>query len=102
MTALIDRTLPNGGNVAVFGTGQVLAFTPGGDLVFSRVPDQNFVLNGGGISTTDPLGGSTLRETGDLAVGRDRYAGALVGHFDVVDAFKPFVEATFSPSSQIS
>ncbi|MGE5563381.1 MAG: TonB-dependent receptor domain-containing protein [Bacillota bacterium] len=87
--------ISNGGNVAVFGNGQVLAFAPNGDLVFSRVPDQNFVLLGGGIQTTDPLGGSTLRETGDLAVGRDRFSASLLGHFDVSDAFKPFVEGLF-------
>jgi outer membrane receptor protein involved in Fe transport len=87
--------ISNGGNVAVFGNGQVLAFEPNGNLTFSRVPDQNFIPFGGGISTTDPLGGSTLRETGDLAVGRDRYSASVLGHFDVTDWFKPFVEGTF-------
>lgn len=88
--------ITNGGRISgLTPAGQSLSFDPNGNLVFSRVPDQNFVPFGGGVSTTDPLGGSTLRETGDLAVGRDRYAGSLVGHFDVVDAFKPFVEATF-------
>ena len=87
--------ITNGGSVAVFGTGQTLAFDPNGNLVFSRVPDQNFVLVGGGVSTTDPLGGSTLRETGDLAVGRDRYSTNIIGHFDVSDAFKPFVEGMY-------
>ena len=87
--------ITNGGSVATFLSGQTLAFTPTGDLVFSSVPDQNFVPFGGGVSTTDPLGGSTLRETGDLAVGRDRLMGNLLAHFDVSDAFKPFVEGLF-------
>ena len=87
--------ISNGGNVGVFGDGTVLAFDPNGNLVFSQPPEQNFVPFGGGISTTDPLGGSTLRETGDLAVGRDRYGASVVGHFDVTDWLKPFVEGTF-------
>jgi outer membrane receptor protein involved in Fe transport len=87
--------ISNGGNLGVFGTGQVLAFTPSGDLVLSSPPDQNFVPFGGGISTTDPLGGSTLRETGDLAVGRDRISASVLGHFDISDAFKPFVEGLY-------
>ena len=84
----------NGGSVAVFGSGKTLAFTPTGDLVFSRAPQQNFVLLGGTVQSNDPLGGSTLRETGDLSVGRNRYNISVLGHFDVSDLFKPFVEAT--------
>jgi outer membrane receptor protein involved in Fe transport len=84
----------NGGNVARFINGTVLAFQPNGDLVFTQTPLQNFVPLGGGVVTNDPLGGSTLRETGDLAVGNDRYSGTLLGHFDVTNWFKPFVEAT--------
>jgi len=87
--------ITNGGSENVFADGRTLSFDPNGNLVFSAFPTLNAVPFQGGVSTTDPLGGSTLRETGDLAVGRDRYAGALIGHFDVVDAFKPFVEATF-------
>jgi outer membrane receptor protein involved in Fe transport len=85
----------NGGQVGTFISGQVLAFTPTGDLVLSQPPTQNFVPFGGLIQTTDPLGGSTLRETGDLDVGRNRYSVSLLGHFDVSDAFKPFVEGLF-------
>lgn len=85
----------NGGNVAVFGNGQTLAFDPNGNLALTQVPAQNFIPFGGTIVSDDPLGGSTLREAGDLAVGRDRYSGTLLAHFDVTDAFKPFVEGTF-------
>jgi outer membrane receptor protein involved in Fe transport len=90
-----DPFISNGGNVAVFGSGQVLAFQPNGNLVFSQVPQQNFVLLGGTIQSNDPLGGSTLRETGDLAVGRNRYSASVLAHFDVSDAFKPFLEGMF-------
>jgi outer membrane receptor protein involved in Fe transport len=84
----------DGGNVARFIDGTVLAFKPNGDLVFTALPSFNAVPFGGGVVTSDPLGGSTLRETGDLAVGNDRYSGTLLGHFDVTPWFKPFVEAT--------
>jgi outer membrane receptor protein involved in Fe transport len=85
----------NGGSIGAFGSGQVLAFLPGGNLYISDVPAQNFLPFGGTIISNDPNGGSTLRETGDLAVGRDRYMANLLGHFDVSDAFKPFIEATY-------
>ncbi|MGJ3625928.1 hypothetical protein AB5I41_01315 [Sphingomonas sp. MMS24-JH45] len=37
--------------------------------------------------------GSTLREVGQLSPGFKRYAGNVVAHFDVSDAFRPFFEA---------
>ena len=92
--------ITNGGSVDIFGTGQTLAFDPTGNLVFSQAPSQNFLFApdgafvGGDIVSSDPLGGITGRETGDLAVGRDRYSGSLLGHFDISDAFKPFIEGT--------
>jgi outer membrane receptor protein involved in Fe transport len=85
----------NGGSIAVFGSGQVAGFLPNGDLAFSAVPEQNFVLLGGTIQSSDPNGGSTLLETGDLAVGRNRYMANIMAHFDVSDAFKPFIEGTY-------
>jgi outer membrane receptor protein involved in Fe transport len=92
--------ITNGGEESLFGNGQTLAFAPNGNLVFSSVPTQNFLFAPDGafvqgdVVSNDPLGGSTLRETGDLAVGRDRYSATVLGHFDVSDAFKPFIEAT--------
>ncbi len=98
-----DEFITNGGEISgfVFGSGQVLTFDPTGNLVFSQVPTKNFLFapNGhvvfGDVVSPDPLGGSTLRETGDLAVGRDRYSANVIGHFDVSDALKPFIEATY-------
>lgn len=91
-----------GGSWGPFGDGSSLSYAPNGDLVFSSVPSQNFLFAqnngrfiGGDVISDDPLGGATIRETGDLAVGRNRYMGNLLAHFDVSDAFKPFIEATF-------
>jgi outer membrane receptor protein involved in Fe transport len=85
----------NGGSEGTFGSGRDLSFAPNGDLLISSAPTQNFVNLGGIVQSNDPLDGSTLRETGDLAVGQNRYAASLLGHFDVSDIFKPFIQATF-------
>jgi outer membrane receptor protein involved in Fe transport len=96
-----NEFITNGGEVDIFGNGQTLAFDPNGNLVFSQVPTKNFLfapdgaLVFGDVVSPDPLGGSTLRETGDLAVGRNRYSVNVMGHFDVSDAFKPFIEGTY-------
>jgi outer membrane receptor protein involved in Fe transport len=86
----------NGGQVALLdvdGTG--LAFDNTGNLVITNPADRSFIDNGGTVLSDDPLIGSTLRETGDLAVGRDRYMANLLAHFDFSDAFQPFIEASF-------
>jgi len=93
--------ITNGGSTDVFGSGRTVAFDPNGNLGFSATPSQNFlfypdgVFAGGDVISTDPLGGITGRETGDLAVGRNRYSANVIGHFDVSDLFKPFIEGTF-------
>jgi len=39
--------------------------------------------------------GSTLRDTGQLAPGLDRYTANLLAHFDISDGFRPFLEAKY-------
>jgi outer membrane receptor protein involved in Fe transport len=86
----------NGGSIGLLDIdGTNLSFDPSGNLVITDPADQSFIGNGGTVISNDPLGGSTLRETGDLAVGRDRYMANVIGHFDVTDWFKPFVEGMF-------
>ena len=75
------------------GTG--LTFDNNGDLVITDPATESFIDNGGTVVSDDPLIGATLRETGDLAVGRDRYMANLLFHYDFSDAFQPFVEASF-------
>jgi outer membrane receptor protein involved in Fe transport len=85
-----------GGAIGLLDTdGTNLSFDPNGNLVITDPADRSFIDNNGTVVSNDPLGGSTLRETGDLAVGRDRYMANLFGHFDVTDWFKPFVEGMF-------
>lgn len=64
-------------------SGNIFVDTPG--LAFSNVGSGN---QQGGF-------GATLRQTGSLLAEVDRVAVNVLGHFDVSDAFKPFVEAKF-------
>src|SRR6185312_8074531 len=93
--------ITTGGSFGSFSNGASLSFAPNGDVVISSTPTQNFTqINGhslgGGVQSNDPLDGITGRETGDLAVGQNRYSSAILGHYDVSDIFKPFVQATFT------
>ncbi|HEX5258875.1 MAG TPA: TonB-dependent receptor [Sphingomicrobium sp.] len=84
----------NGGQVALLTlSGRGLAFDPTGNLVITPPCDQSFIAFQGTCTSSNPLVGSTLVETGDLAVGRNRYSASLLGHFDVSDVVKPFIEA---------
>ena len=93
---LISPGITTGGWVGLLDTdGTSLAFDPSGNLVVTDPCDQSFIDVGGGCAGNNPLIGATLRETGDLAVGRNRYMGNLLAHFDVSDGFKPFIEASY-------
>lgn len=69
-----------------------LRFGPNGDL-FIDTPDQAFSPVGSGNQQGGF--GSTLRNTGQLAAGLKRYAVNLLAHYDISDAFRPFVEAKY-------
>ncbi len=78
--------------------GNVFVFLPDGTLA-KNVVTQDFRPFGSGNGQGGL--GSTLREVGLLQTGTTRYAGNLVAHFDVSDAFKPFVEAKFVRTESI-
>lgn len=79
-----------GGTVGGIGGGRFLRFDRNGNL-FTDIPTETFV------NTNTQVGGTsnTFRETGQLAVGLDRYNANLLAHFDVSEAFRPFLEAKF-------
>ena len=73
-------------------TRRYLRFNNAGDLVidtptlaYSPVGSGNQV---GGL-------GSTLRNTGVMAAGTQRYAINLLAHYDISDAFRPYIEAKY-------
>jgi outer membrane receptor protein involved in Fe transport len=91
--------LTQGGAIGVLNNaGTTLAFNNAGNLVLTT-PQHSFLANNGDITSTDPLTGQltgvTLNETGALAVGQNRYTANVLAHFDVSDAFKPFIEAKY-------
>lgn len=80
---------------ATVGFGQRYVFDSAGNLRLSN-PSLDFrdITNGGSSNTIGGLG-STLRNTGQLSPLLERYSVNLLSHFDISDAFKPFVEAKY-------
>jgi outer membrane receptor protein involved in Fe transport len=87
-------SISDGGTIGLVNgtTGAFLRFANDGTL-FVDTPPATFRQFGSGNN----LGGlgSTLNNSGSLLAAVDRYAVNLLSHFDVSDAFRPFVEAKF-------
>lgn len=86
-----NGAISDGGTLGGLGNGRFLRFDSNGSVV-TDVPDQ-FI----GTFTGNVIGGtgSTLRNTGQLAAGLTRFTANLLAHYDVSDAFRPFVEAKY-------
>lgn len=87
-----NGTISDAGTVGGLSGGRFLRFDDFGNL-FVDTPTQNFA--GVGSGNTQGGFGSTLRNTGSLLAAVDRYAVNLLAHYDVSDAFKPFIEAKY-------
>jgi len=87
-----NGTISDAGTVGGLSGGRFLRFDDFGNL-FIDTPRQNFA--GVGSGNTQGGFGSTLRNTGSLLAAVDRYAVNLLAHYDVSDAFKPFIEAKY-------
>ncbi|MFN3450962.1 MAG: TonB-dependent receptor domain-containing protein [Sphingorhabdus sp.] len=87
-----NGTISDAGTVGGLSGGRFLRFDDFGN-VFIDTPTQNFA--GVGSGNTQGGFGSTLRNTGSLLAAVDRYAVNLLAHYDVSDAFKPFIEAKY-------
>ncbi len=85
-----NRSISDGGTVGQISGDTYLRFAPNGD-VFVDVPDRQLPFSGNTIGGS----GSTLRNTGQLAAGLERYAVNLIARFDVSEAFRPFLEAKY-------
>lgn len=79
------RCLPN-------GQPRIFTFDQTGNLV-----DNQFITDFRPIGSANVVGGfgSTLRDTGQLAAGLDRYSANVLAHFDFSEAFKVFAEAKY-------
>ncbi len=73
-------------------TRRYLRFSPTGDL-FIDTPTLSYAPVGSG----NQLGGqgATLRNTGQMFAGLKRYSFNLLAHYDVSDAFRPYIEAKY-------
>ncbi|NKB15860.1 MAG: TonB-dependent receptor [Sphingomonadales bacterium] len=71
-------------------------FLPNGNLVLNN-PDLDFrdITAGGSTNTVGGLG-STLRNTGQLFPTLERINVNLLAHFELSDAFRPFIEAKYA------
>lgn len=85
-----NGSISDGGTIGGLGQGQFLRFDSNGN-VFVDVPDQFLPFSGNVIGGN----GSTLRNTGQLAAGLERISVNLLAHFEVSEAFVPFVEAKY-------
>jgi outer membrane receptor protein involved in Fe transport len=87
-----QRCLPN-------NQPRIFSFDRSGSIV-ETVPTIDFrPFGSGNVQLTDfprnPGDLSTLRNTGQLAAGLERYSINLLSHYDISDAIRPFVEAKF-------
>jgi outer membrane receptor protein involved in Fe transport len=87
-----NSTISDGGTVGGIGGGRFLRFDSNG-LLFIDTPTTDF----GPVGSGNQQGGqgSTLLNTGSLVTGLDRINLNFLAHFDVSDAFKPFLEAKY-------
>ncbi len=84
-------SISDGGTLGSLGNGVYARWAPDGSL-YNDVPTQFL-----GTFTGNVIGGngSTLQNTGQLAAGLQRYAVNLLAHYDISDAFRPYVEAKY-------
>ena len=88
-----NNGISNGGTIGTLGNGQALRFDEQGNL-FLDTPDVNFAPFGSG-NVQGGCCGSTLRDTGQLAAGLQRYTANLLARFEITRAFQPFLEAKY-------
>lgn len=87
-----NGSISDGGTIGRVGVGQYLRFNNSGQL-YVDVPEGNYEL--GGSTNIKGGNGSTLRNTGQMLPKGERIAVNLLAHFDMSEAFRPFVEAKY-------
>lgn len=86
-----NGSISDGGTIGHLGSGTYLRFNDAGQL-YSDVPTTYL-----GTFTGNLVGGngSTLRNTGIMAAGLDRYSANMLAHYDFSDALRFFVEGKY-------
>jgi outer membrane receptor protein involved in Fe transport len=88
--------LSTSGTIGGLSATQFLRFNRAGDLFVDTVQTSFIPFGSGNVIGGDPgAGGTTLRETGQVAAGLDRYMANLLFSFEVAPAFRPFLEAKY-------
>lgn len=82
--------ISDGGTIGGLGNGVYLRFADNGNI-FVDTPDNPLPFSGNVLGGA----GSTLRNTGQLAAGVERYTANLLASFEISEAFRPFVEAKY-------
>jgi outer membrane receptor protein involved in Fe transport len=90
-----NNALSNGGTIGTFGNGNALRFDDTGNLFIDVPSGTNFAPFGSGNVQSPNGRGATLRDTGQLAAGLQRYSANLLARFEVSRAFQPFLEAKY-------
>lgn len=92
LSGVRNGSISDGGTVGfIANDGTALRFDTNGNLV-ADTPERGFLPISGNV-----IGGfgSTLRNTGQLAAGLQRYSVNLLTRFEVSPAFQPFLEAKY-------
>ena len=87
-----NGSISDGGTIGRTGVGQYLRFLPDGSLTFDTATG-NFE-NAGSAATQGGLG-STLRNTGIMAAGVERYDINVLFHYDFSDAVRFYAEGKY-------
>ncbi|MGH6785677.1 MAG: TonB-dependent receptor domain-containing protein [Novosphingobium sp.] len=92
-------------NAAISDSGTIAAIDPSSSATrrYLRFDDLGNVVVDTPTQSFAPFGsgnqqgglGATLRNTGMMAAGVERYTANLLAHYDISDAFRPFIEAKY-------
>ena len=94
-TTLAGRCRASRNTGAAANNAELYYFQPGGSLALNQ-PTIDFrdITNGGSSNAVGGYG-STLVNTGQLDPQLERFSISMLAHFDIAEAFKPFLEAKF-------
>lgn len=87
-----NGSISDGGTIGRTGVGTYLRFQPNGSLIFDTAPGN---YENAGSSNINGGGGSTLRNTGIMLAGVERYDVNVLFHYDFSDALRFYAEGKY-------